>query len=344
MVFSEPLLLVACTLTGYSLFCGLALAITQLGFGQLQHKPWLRGACGVCLAAVMVLQGVHMAWFVLGWAGYQTVIYRMALFLVAPAFMLFALPLLTSTEPKASGRQLALHGLPLLLGVFLPWHTALPVAFAIGAGYLVWLAKALYALRQAAGDYRAELLGLWGVFAVALMACVLGLLQWQWGGLWFFYVYASAIGLAFWALQILLSIKPQLATTVMETAAATYAQSTLTKLDCEQLLQQLTHLMAQQRVYEQADLSLPQLAQQLGVTGHQLSELLNSRLGKGFSRYVREQRVAAAKQMLTQEPSVSVLAIGMSVGFTSQSNFYEAFREIEGMPPGQYRKWQHRQA
>ncbi|MDQ5945645.1 MAG: hypothetical protein QG619_1067, partial [Pseudomonadota bacterium] len=30
--------------------------------------------------------------------------------------------------------------------------------------------------------------------------------------------------------------------------------------------------------------------------------------------------------------------IGLCVGFTSQSNFYEAFREIEGMTPGQYRK------
>jgi AraC-like DNA-binding protein len=35
-----------------------------------------------------------------------------------------------------------------------------------------------------------------------------------------------------------------------------------------------------------------------------------------------------------------VLSIGLCVGFTSQSNFYEAFREIEGSTPGQYRKRQ----
>jgi AraC-like DNA-binding protein len=28
----------------------------------------------------------------------------------------------------------------------------------------------------------------------------------------------------------------------------------------------------------------------------------------------------------------------MSVGFTSQSTFYEAFRELTGMTPGQFRK------
>ena len=65
---------------------------------------------------------------------------------------------------------------------------------------------------------------------------------------------------------------------------------------------------------------------------------MNGRLGKGFSRYLREQRIGAAKAMLLDEPSASVLAVGLSVGFTSQSNFYEAFREIEGTTPGQYRK------
>lgn len=92
------------------------------------------------------------------------------------------------------------------------------------------------------------------------------------------------------------------------------------------------------RIYTDPELSLPTLALRMGVTAHQLSELLNSRLGKSFSRYLREQRIGAAKAMLCHEPSASVLSVGLSVGFTSQSNFYEAFREIEGTTPGQYRK------
>ncbi|MEQ1914910.1 MAG: helix-turn-helix domain-containing protein [Sideroxydans sp.] len=83
---------------------------------------------------------------------------------------------------------------------------------------------------------------------------------------------------------------------------------------------------------------MPRLASRLGISAHQLSELMNARLGKGFSRYLREQRIDAAKSMLLNEPTASVLSVGLSIGFTSQSNFYEAFREIEGMTPGQYRK------
>jgi transcriptional regulator GlxA family with amidase domain len=96
--------------------------------------------------------------------------------------------------------------------------------------------------------------------------------------------------------------------------------------------------MQEARAFEDTEINLPKLAERVGLTGHQLSELLNARLGKGFSRYLREQRVDAAKSMLRNQPSTSVLSVGLSVGFTAQSNFYAAFRELEGMTPGQYRR------
>ncbi|MCP4238796.1 MAG: AraC family transcriptional regulator, partial [Aestuariibacter sp.] len=87
-----------------------------------------------------------------------------------------------------------------------------------------------------------------------------------------------------------------------------------------------------------SNLSLSKLSELLGLNPHQLSELMNNRLGKNFSRYLREHRIQAAKVMLCDEPAASVLSVGLSVGFSSQSNFYEAFREIEGTTPGLYRK------
>ncbi|MGO4779072.1 helix-turn-helix domain-containing protein, partial [Lysobacter sp. 2RAB21] len=80
------------------------------------------------------------------------------------------------------------------------------------------------------------------------------------------------------------------------------------------------------------------LAADLGVSGHQLSELVNTRLGMSFPRYMREHRVAAAKLMLVAEPTASILAIGMDTGFKSSSTFYAAFKEVTGQSPGDYRK------
>ncbi|MCK5917027.1 MAG: AraC family transcriptional regulator [Cocleimonas sp.] len=61
---------------------------------------------------------------------------------------------------------------------------------------------------------------------------------------------------------------------------------------------------------------------------------------KGFSRFIREYRITEAKQQLINKPTASVFSIGLSVGFISQSNFYNAFKEITGLAPGQFRKKQ----
>lgn len=135
----------------------------------------------------------------------------------------------------------------------------------------------------------------------------------------------------------MLNLTPELPQQVTEAAQETYAVSTLTQVNCPQVLERLTTLMQQQR-FTDPDLDLATLANELGISSHQLSELINLHLGKGFARYIREWRVEAAKTMLLNEPKASVLSIGLSVGFNSQSNFYAAFREITGMTPSAFRK------
>jgi AraC-like DNA-binding protein len=210
----------------------------------------------------------------------------------------------------------------------------------VGAGYLLWLARSLWSLRAERSEFRLEMVLLGTVFAIALGVSVLGLAQASLPDKLFFSLYASAIGLAFLLVQIALNVRPQLSAEVQETAlaSAAYTSSTLVNVDSDAVLNRLTTFMQTEKLYIEPDLTLPLLAERLELRPHQLSELINTQLGKGFSRYLREQRVAAAATMLCAEPSASVLSVGMSVGFSSQSNFYQAFREIEGMTPGQYRK------
>jgi AraC-like DNA-binding protein len=258
------------------------------------------------------------------------------LFAVAPAFYLFSKPLLqarTETYP----RQL-LHLLPVLIAPFLPYPLALPLAFGVGAGYLLWLAHSVYALRDQRSRFRVELGILGGIFVIALVVAVLGLSLPLLTEKLFFTLYACAIGCAFLLVNLALNVTPQLSTDVAEAAQETYATSTLNNVNCEMALAELEASMQEEELFRRPDLDLPTLAEHVGLSSHQLSELINTRLGKGFSRYVREFRVEAAEDMLREEPSASVLSVGMSVGFTSQSNFYEAFRELTGMTPGQFRK------
>jgi AraC-like DNA-binding protein len=286
-----------------------------------------------------VLQAAHFGQLQWNRAWTDSAWYRATLFVVAPAFFLFSRPILQARVGAVPGWMLGAHLAPALLGWLLPATLALPLAFAIGAAYLAWLARQLYALRGNRASFHLELLLLGVVFAVALGVAVLGVRADAMPQRLFLSLYASAIGLAFLLVQVTLGLRPQLSSDVQETAQAAYANATtLAKVDCDDALARLQTLMQAERVYTDPDLSLAGLGARLGLSPHQLSELVNSRLGKGFSRYLREHRVEAAKAMLLAEPKASVLSVGLSVGFTSQSNFYEAFREIAGSTPGQFRK------
>lgn len=292
----------------------------------------------VLLAALSVLQVSNFAWLYQDQAWVTSVPYRMAQFAVAPAFFLFSQPLLRPVSEPAFRPLLLIHAVPVAVFPFLPEVVSLPMVFIVGAGYLAWLAYSLYVLRDERSNFRQEMALLGGVFVIAISVSAMGVLQLSLPGKLFYCLYAASIGLAFLLVQIVLGRRPQLSTEIREAAQTAYCNSTLGNVDCDAVLLKLNELVQTDTVFVDPDLSLPGLASKLGLTAHQLSELMNSRLGKGFSRYLREQRVCAAKTMLCTEPSASVLSVGLSVGFTSQSNFYEAFREIEGTTPGQFRK------
>ncbi len=328
--------ILALLLIGFSVFSALSLALTHVCAGQYRGISMAFGL--VLLAALAFLQGAHFALLYADVSWVETVIYRLALFAVAPAFCLFIQPLLREGATPA-GWRLVWHAAPLAASLWLPVAVSLPLAFIVGAGYLVWLGSALVGLRRERARFGLEIRLLGAVFCVAIGVAVMGFFQTLLPHKLFYSLYACAIGVAFLGVQVGLSLRPTLAAEVSETLqTAAYANSSLNTLDCDAALGRLAALMAEGHIYTQSSLTLPQLAERVGVTTHQLSELLNARLGKGFARYLREARVAAAKTLLLKEANASVLSIGLSVGFTSQSTFYDAFREIEGMTPGQFRR------
>lgn len=328
--------LLAILLIGYSLCSALVIALTH--FRRVNYTGQrLSQGMGVLLLLILAgMQLLHLAYLYYGLDYLHGALYAMLLLAVAPAFYLFSKPLLCA-QAVARPRYLV-HGIPLLVAPLLPRTWVLPLAFVIGAGYLLWLARSIYALRAQRSRFRLELAILGAVFAIAIVVAMFAVsLPWL-NDQQFYLLYASAIGCAFLLVSLVLGVTPRLAVEVVDVARETYAVSTLTQVDCAATLARLAALMDHERLYQQPDLDLPTLAGHVGITNHQLSELINTRLGKHFSRYLREYRIEAAKQMLLAEPSASILSIGLSVGFTAQSNFYEAFRELTGMTPGKFRK------
>ena len=333
---------IALLFTGYSIFYAVSLSLTHF-YSENYTEQRLAQVMGIILISVLASLQLSHFLFLLdsghlgnGSSFIHTPYYVALLLLVAPTFYLFSKPLLTANS-DFNPLQL-LHFTPVMLAFLLPHNMAMQVAFGLGGLYLSWLGIRLYVLRQQRLHFRIELLMLGLAFVIAVLALILGLILPIISEKLFFTLYACAIGLAFLMINLVLSYAPQLSNDVVEAAREAYATSTLSNIDCDKSLQDLQQLMQQKKLYQENTVDLYTVASELGLTNHQLSELINTRLGKSFSRLMREYRVEAAKILLTTTPSSSVLSVGLNVGFTSQSNFYEAFREIVGTTPGKYRK------
>ncbi len=121
---------------------------------------------------------------------------------------------------------------------------------------------------------------------------------------------------------------------------APYRRCQLTESVADEIGARLQQLMEIEGRYRDSSLSLPSLAEAVGVTPHQLSEYLNQRRGLGFARFLSSYRVAATQEMLLRQPSRAVLDIALEAGFSSKSTFNSAFAEQVGMTPSAWRRSQ----
>ncbi|MCX7098857.1 MAG: helix-turn-helix domain-containing protein [Methylococcales bacterium] len=320
---------------GFSLGAALLLIAGNLP-QQLPHRCLAKAAGFLLILALAGLQVLHLHFLLNQFDVFHARLYGLLLYAVAPSFYFYSRQLLVVDSHYQ--RRDGVHLAPLLISFVLPYDVALPGAFLLGAAYLTWLANVVYRLRAQRQRFQLELLALATLFVIAIAVLLLGFIGPLVDQGHFIQTYSILIGLAFFAVTLTLLRFPSITADVSEAVQAAYAESTLKNIDKAVVLAKLDDLMEHDKLYTLETLNLTLLAEQLGITAHQLSELINTQFQQGFSRYIREHRIAAAKKLLLAEPNASVLSIGLSVGFNSQSNFYAAFRDIADMTPGQYRK------
>jgi len=321
---------------GFSLGAAVLLIVGNL----LQRQEPLHRASKLAgfllVAGLAAIQGLHLGYLLNRFDQVHSAVYLVLLYCIAPSFYFYSRQLLIADVRYR--RIDGIHATPLLLSLILPYNLALPGAFLVGSGYLLWLAKIVYGLRRQRRRFHLELLALATLFTIAVAVLVLGFIWPLLNETDFIGGYSMLVGLAFFAVTLTLLRFPGIEADVSEAVQAAYAESTLKNVDKPAVLAKLDALMQKDKLYTLETLNLALLAEQLEMSQHQLSELINTEFQQGFSRYIRQQRIDEAKKLLLADPSVSVLAIGLSVGFSTQSNFYAAFRDMVGVAPGQYRK------
>ncbi|MEO7324703.1 MAG: helix-turn-helix domain-containing protein [Dokdonella sp.] len=330
---------IATGLIGYSICSAVLLLIAAFTVYATVEQDRLSRFAGVALLiGLALLQLAHWGHLAHADSVMASKTYIALLYVVAPAFYLFFSGAL---QPQAGERWMRLlYFSPALLGPWLAPALAVPLAFLLGFAYALRLAVLVHRLRGQRTRFRMEMAVFAAFAAISLTILLLGLASPLSGMHAFVLGYSISIGLAFLlAIYVLLRF-PDIAGRTADAVAVAYAVSTLSRVDRDGALARLQRAMDDDKVYLDENLSLASLAAQIGLSTHQLSELVNTQFGVGFSRYVRGHRVEAARNMLLAEPDASVLSVGLAVGFTSQSNFYAAFREITGEVPGRYRRRQ----
>ncbi|WCT13040.1 helix-turn-helix domain-containing protein [Mucilaginibacter jinjuensis] len=102
----------------------------------------------------------------------------------------------------------------------------------------------------------------------------------------------------------------------------------------------LEHLMVHDKLYLDSELNLPQLAQSMEVSVHDLSYLLNDSVGMNFFQFINAYRVKEAKLLMLsdQHKHLNILGIAYSAGFSSKTTFNTAFKKQTGLSPSQFMK------
>jgi AraC-like DNA-binding protein len=108
-------------------------------------------------------------------------------------------------------------------------------------------------------------------------------------------------------------------------------------------LARLDALIKQEEVWQEAGLTIGDLAGRVGIPEYRLRRLINQQLGfRNFTAFVNEYRLAAAASRLADrsQARTPVLTIALDLGWGSIGPFNRAFRSRFGVPPTEYRRQQ----
>ncbi len=107
----------------------------------------------------------------------------------------------------------------------------------------------------------------------------------------------------------------------------------------EEKIQKLLDFMDKKKPYLKDDLTLPDLANQMGVSRNQLSSLINDGIGENFFMFINKYRVEEVKLQLVNpaNKNYTIMAIAYDAGFKSKSSFNNIFKKFTNQTPTEYR-------
>ncbi|REC75519.1 helix-turn-helix transcriptional regulator [Chryseobacterium rhizosphaerae] len=113
----------------------------------------------------------------------------------------------------------------------------------------------------------------------------------------------------------------------------TYQYKDLSKIDFITVQNAITSFYQDSHIYLDEEFTLDQLSSHLKINKADLSITFNKHLHSNFHEYTNRNRIYHFKQILSEDPSASVIDIAFQCGFKSKSTFYKYFKkEFDCLP------------
>ncbi|MGI6222499.1 MAG: helix-turn-helix domain-containing protein [Prevotella sp.] len=120
-----------------------------------------------------------------------------------------------------------------------------------------------------------------------------------------------------------------------------YKSSRLTEDDKTELVEKIERVLANTEEICNAGFSLDRLAELVGASYRETSQVINEHYGKNFKALLSEYRIKEACRRLDDREhygNLTIEAIAASVGIKSRSHFNTYFKQVTGLSPSMYQK------
>jgi len=116
-----------------------------------------------------------------------------------------------------------------------------------------------------------------------------------------------------------------------------YKKTGLTEGHSMELKNSLIQLMASEKTYLKSNLRLDDLANELNLSRHHMSQIINEHFETNFFDFINSYRIEEAKRLLQDENHLNITDIIFSSGFNNRVSFYKTFKKHTGITPTEFK-------
>ncbi len=149
------------------------------------------------------------------------------------------------------------------------------------------------------------------------------------------YIYVLPIGFLFYLIgYYMMNVEWK----TVDKKTVKYANSSLAVEHLPMYVKQLEHLIDEEKIYLKNDIRLKDLAAELDVKSHHLSQIINQYYKVSFFDFINKNRVEYAKSDIANTPNKPLIQVAFDSGFNNKTSFINAFKKFENKTPSKYRE------